>query len=328
MRQGGTISGRIVTSAGQPAARYCVQAFDAATESFALAFTDHTGRYTIRGLSSGSIRCSSPAVWLRRVTHASWLGSLVAPRAVTGIDERTPAGRCLSGKVLAGARRLTPSGHCVLILPVQHSGGFGFINSAANGRYRVTGLAPAVIRCPSVIPLRFPRRPESGAPVVRRRADPGRCGSGHRDRSRPDRGSRRDAEGKRRISGLVTDDANAPVPGECVIAFPLSAMPDPFLGEVQQPEIAVTGNNGSYTLAGMQPGRYKVKFTTGCGSSGFATQWWDHVASAPAATVITVGAGAKVQGSTPRCAANTGPAVRCTCGLTASSSGTRRARAG
>jgi hypothetical protein len=98
------------------------------------------------------------------------------------------------------------------------------------------------------------------------------------------------------ISGLVTDGANAPVPGECVIAFPLSKMPDPLLGALQQPEIAVTGNKGSYTLAGMQPGRYKVKLAAGCGDSGFRTQWWDAAASAAAATVITVGAGATVQG--------------------------------
>jgi hypothetical protein len=73
-------------------------------------------------------------------------------------------------------------------------------------------------------------------------------------------------------------------------------MPDPLLGEMQLPEFAVTSDKGSYTLAGMQPGRYKIEFTTGCGSSGFAAQWWDHVASPAAATVIAVLAGTAVTG--------------------------------
>ncbi len=299
MRRGGTISGRIVTSAGQPAARYCVQAFDAATESFALAFTDRTGRYTIRGLSSGSYQmfissCRGSAA----STTRPGLVRVVAPRAVTGIDERTPAGGSLSGTVLAGSPTADPQfGTCVLILPVQHSGSFGFINTAANGRYRVTGLVPgsyqvsfgdpfcAFLADPNLAPQWFDDQPTQAAAdqvTVTAHAQTGGV-----DATLKENGA---------ISGLVTDDANAPVPGECVIAFPLSAMPDPFLGEVQQPEIAVTGNNGSYTLAGMQPGRYKVKFTAGCGDSGFRTQWWDGAASAAAATVITVGAGGTVQG--------------------------------
>lgn len=33
----------------------------------------------------------------------------------------------------------------------------------------------------------------------------------------------------------------------------------------------------------------KIEFSTGCGGTGFALQWWDNVASARAARVIAVG---------------------------------------
>jgi hypothetical protein len=46
----------------------------------------------------------------------------------------------------------------------------------------------------------------------------------------------------------------------------------------------------------VQPGRYEVKFSAGCGDSGFKTQWWQHAGSARAATVISVAAGAAVTG--------------------------------
>jgi hypothetical protein len=62
------------------------------------------------------------------------------------------------------------------------------------------------------------------------------------------------------------------------------------------PEVAITTTTGSYSLLEIQPGRYKLKFSTGCGDSGFKTQWWQNVASRATATVITVGAGAAVTG--------------------------------
>jgi len=64
----------------------------------------------------------------------------------------------------------------------------------------------------------------------------------------------------------------------------------------QRPEIAVSGPNGGYSLVGVQPGRYKVEFSSGCGDAGFRTQWWKDSGSAGAATVLAVGVGANVTG--------------------------------
>jgi hypothetical protein len=60
--------------------------------------------------------------------------------------------------------------------------------------------------------------------------------------------------------------------------------------------IAISTSTGSYSLQDLQPGRYKVKFSIGCGASGFKTQWWKNAGTSAAATVITVGAGALVTG--------------------------------
>jgi hypothetical protein len=49
---------------------------------------------------------------------------------------------------------------------------------------------------------------------------------------------------------------------------------------------------GRYSLIGLTPGRYTVMFASGCGATGYATQWWHHATSAVTATVITVKADA------------------------------------
>src|SRR5258708_38711946 len=88
----------------------------------------------------------------------------------------------------------------------------------------------------------------------------------------------------------------APVVGECVMAIPIGAAPDPLLEVRQRREIAVSGPNGSYSLLGVPPGRYKVEFSSGCGGGSFKTPWWENAGSAPAATATTGGAGAPVPG--------------------------------
>ncbi|MGH3399829.1 MAG: carboxypeptidase-like regulatory domain-containing protein, partial [Streptosporangiaceae bacterium] len=49
----------------------------------------------------------------------------------------------------------------------------------------------------------------------------------------------------------------------------------------------VTGA-GRYSLIGLAPGRYRVRFSSGCGASGYATQWWKDAGSAARATIVTV----------------------------------------
>ncbi|MGH3406913.1 MAG: carboxypeptidase-like regulatory domain-containing protein, partial [Streptosporangiaceae bacterium] len=82
------------------------------------------------------------------------------------------------------------------------------------------------------------------------------------------------------ISGrIVAAASGAPLGGMCIRAVPRAAMRT----------VSVTASTaGRYSLIGLRPGRYKVDFSSGCGTVGYAAQWWHHAASAAKATVITV----------------------------------------
>ncbi len=97
------------------------------------------------------------------------------------------------------------------------------------------------------------------------------------------------------ITGTVTH-LGQPVAGECVTAFPVNATPDPLLNETLQPVIAVSASDGSYSLIDLLPGQYHVRFSIGCGDSGFATQWWQQATSEQSATTINVSANGTVTG--------------------------------
>ncbi len=83
------------------------------------------------------------------------------------------------------------------------------------------------------------------------------------------------------ITGTVTGPGQAPISGECVTAVPIGK---DFAGFFA-PEVAITTTTGSYSLLDVQPGRYKVRFSAGCGNSGFTTQWWQDASSRASATV-------------------------------------------
>jgi hypothetical protein len=61
------------------------------------------------------------------------------------------------------------------------------------------------------------------------------------------------------------------------------------------PLLAVATAGGGYQLTGLTPGRYLVEFFSGCGTTGYATQWWRDARSASAATPV----GVKVATTTP-----------------------------
>jgi hypothetical protein len=90
------------------------------------------------------------------------------------------------------------------------------------------------------------------------------------------------------ISGMVTGPAPADtsLPGICVAARPLSGA---------RPVVAVSQASG-YRLTGLVPGRYLVEFQSGCGTSGYRTQWWQDAGTRAAATVVRVAPGATSAG--------------------------------
>jgi hypothetical protein len=90
------------------------------------------------------------------------------------------------------------------------------------------------------------------------------------------------------MSGTVTAAAGGtPLAGVCVRAVPRAAG--------RGASFAVSAA-GSYSFAGLIPGTYTVQFSSGCGASGYARQWWDGAASAATATIIDVKASAITTG--------------------------------
>jgi hypothetical protein len=84
------------------------------------------------------------------------------------------------------------------------------------------------------------------------------------------------------VSGAVTT-SSGPLGGACVTAVPAKpAVP------AAKAVLAVTASNGTYKIRGMVPGSYAVQFSSGCGATGYATQWWKDVPSRAGATVITI----------------------------------------
>jgi Carboxypeptidase regulatory-like domain len=296
---GGSISGRIVTNTGQTVRGFCVEAFDAATESFGFVLTDRAGNYKITGLSTGTYQIIAAKCFGGNEAETTRPGNVHvhAPQALNGINVRLPAGGSVTGTVLAGSPSAARSDVCVIIVPVKANGSFGLAATHPDGTYRVSGLAAGQYQVNFADPNCFfspnddlapqwfnDRHTQATANDVTVTAG---ATTGGINATLVTNGS---------ISGSVTDQAHAPVGGECVMAIPIGAAPDPLL-EVRQPrEIAVSGPNGSYSLLGVAPGRYKVEFSSGCGGASFKTQWWKNAGSAAAATVITVGAGALVTG--------------------------------
>jgi hypothetical protein len=90
------------------------------------------------------------------------------------------------------------------------------------------------------------------------------------------------------ISGTVTAASGGrPLTGICVRAVPQAAG--------RAASFTVTGG-GRYSLIGLAPGRYLVRFSSGCGASGYATQWWKNAGSAARATIVAVRASGTTSG--------------------------------
>ena len=316
MAAGGSISGVVVSRPHRPLASICVTAQDIATESTGSAVTGRTGRYVITGLSTGAYQVTFtdcghfPARWGSLTRAGAVL--VTGPNAVTGVNQRLDAAGTISGTVDASWSARPLAGACVVAVPISPNGSYGTTETGDGGTYQVTGLTAGKYLvyvgdpfCPfGVAPFgRFPFGPfgffsdanlapqwynnqptQSTATAVTVKVATNTIGI---DASLALDGG---------ISGIVRDASHAPVAGECVTAVPVDPVPDPLSGQTPGNAIAVTAGDGSYALVDLPPGHYKVRFSTGCGDSGFTAQWWDNASSAQTATPITVSAAATVTG--------------------------------
>ena len=296
---GGSISGRVTSSAGTPVAGACVEAVDAAANSFGYRLTDRTGRYSIPGLSTGSYQVSFYPC--RSQTLASFTRpapvQVTAAQAVTGINGKLGIAGSISGTVRGTAAATPQENACVIAVPVDPNGSYGYSLSGKGGAYQIGGLEAGQYQVYFGDPFCFPFAGTDYAPQwfkgqptqATATSVPVSAGA-----ETTEIGAKLAVDGG--ISGTVTDSAHNPVAGECVTASPVSPTPDPLFGDTLQPVIGVSGSDGSYSLVDLPPGKYTVEFSTGCGDSGFTTQWWNDAASQSSATAVSVSAAATVTG--------------------------------
>ncbi|HYK33764.1 MAG TPA: carboxypeptidase-like regulatory domain-containing protein [Streptosporangiaceae bacterium] len=297
MTLGGSITGVVTGPSGERVRGFCVQATDLAAHSFGSALISRSGRYTVTGLASGRytlyfFRCEPGSPGLAAQARPGPV-RVTAPNKVTGIDIRLEFGGSVSGRVTAAGSAASPqSGVCVQLLPVKPTGTLGIAFTGQKGGYALPNLKAGRYRAyfndPScqfftggiaaLAPQWYNSHP-TGAGANQITVTAGHVTTGIIAALRP-YGS---------IAGSVTTGGHSAVSGECVAAIPVRAPADPFSGFPQPAEVAVSTHDGSYTIADLLAGRYKVEFTAGCGDSGFATQWWDNAGSATSAKVITVG---------------------------------------
>jgi hypothetical protein len=289
---GGSVAGLVTSAATHAALRnVCVLAQNVGQpEDSGFGVTGRHGGYVIGGLNSGRydiefFPCFGGS--LAGQVRPS-LVTVVAPRQTRGINAAMAVGGSIQGHVTSGTPTVPGQALCVDALSVNGrfansavtgaAGDFSIPNLPA-GRYRVFFGDPA---CPdgpyNVVPQWYSGKSgPAGATLV--------TVTGGTVTSGVDANLARDGS----ITGAVTGPGGATLGGVCVAAV--------GTGRGAIPVIAVTAR-GAYTIAGLAPGRYRVEFSSGCGATGYVTQWWRRAASAAAATIVTVTAASTVTGIT------------------------------
>jgi hypothetical protein len=206
-------------------------------------------------------------------------------RVTVKVNASLPTGGSIIGQVSGPAAAAVP-GACVEAYPIP-GGPVSVASTDVHGRYVVTGLTPGSYK------VEFGDRSCSdGAAGLGTQWYDGAAGKGSAtvvivkaDRTASAVNAALPADGT--ITGSVTGTSATGLSGVCVSAVPLAT------GE---PVSFTVSAGGSYTLADLVPGQYRVEFQAGCGRSGVKTQWWQDAASGALAKSITVGAGATVSG--------------------------------
>lgn len=290
--KGGKITGRL-TAKGKPVVNFCVTAESPSGAFVGFGETRKNGDYTVHALNTGTYHLTfsdcnaSPRELadfnLTRTVHVT------APKTTGGVNAVAPPGGSVSGTVRAGSPAAGQGNVCVEADPVNARQAGGFATTSHSGHYTIANLAAGRYGiffdtrgdCDNsqggLVPQWFEdAATKAGATIVTVTAG----------QNLPGIGATLRADGG--ISGKVTAKASGDaLGGVCVRAVPQAA------GRAAS---FTTTAGGSYSLTGLIPGTYTVQFSSGCGATGLATQWWDDKSSAGSATVITVKSGAVTTG--------------------------------
>ena len=279
---GGTISGRVVNASGKPLRNICILAFSDQTSSYGFASTGKAGTYTTRGLGTGRYTVQFTPCLNQNLVTVTRRSRVTAPHRTSGVDATMRAGGSIAGVVTAGSASGPPvSGTCVEAIPANPSNSsFGAAVTGTDGSYLATGLAAGTYQvyfndpgcffaAPGLAPQWYngKQTEESATPV---QVQIGQTTQAIDAALQPDG----------EITGTVSGPSASPLAGACVTAVQLSPGGLP-------PVVAVSKASG-YALIQLPPGRYKVRFSAGCGATGYAAQWWKNATSQKAGKVITI----------------------------------------
>jgi hypothetical protein len=279
---GGTISGRVINASGTPLRNICIVAAAGSTGPIGEAVTGKAGTYTVPALASGRYTVEfTPCASQNLITVVTNV-QVTAPHAKTGVNATMHPGGSIAGTVKASSGQ--PVSQACVEIYSNSAGLVGLQITGLDGTYLATGLAAGtykvdfgdpqcIIGTPGLAPQWYNNESTQGSAT----GVPVTVGA-----TTPSIDATLQPDGQ--ITGTVSAGPSAsPLAGICVTAVPQTS------GSL--PVVAVTGATGGYTLADLLPGDYKVRFSSGCGATGYATQWYNDVTSQTAATPIPVGAG-------------------------------------
>jgi hypothetical protein len=283
-----SVSGTVRTKSGRRLANMCVSAWTSTSESgfFTAALTGRRGGYAMPIGTSGkwtvefSGGCGNPGnyapQWWRHAATGAKVTRLQAGpgRSFSGVDASLVPGAAISGTVrAAGGAGQALSGVCVQaaglgamsqveVQAVTRANGSYVLRDLGTGRYRVW-FTPDCGQGGNFLSATY------GRTVA---ATDGKTAGGI-DGVLPPGGA---------ISGVVTSQAGGTaVAGICV-----------YVQSGGNIAGRTTGKSGTYSVRRMEPGRYEVAFTGGCGNSGsYAPQYYAGEANAAATTPVTISAG-------------------------------------
>jgi hypothetical protein len=290
------VTGRITTAGnGRPVPNACVEAtaVSAAAANLGIgngALTARSGTYKITGLRTGSYRieivpnCVEPAVNLRTVTLRHSV-QVTQGRVTAKVNASLQGGGSIAGQVSGPAAAAVP-GACVEAYALP-GGPVSVASTDAHGKYVVTGLPPGSYKVEFGNPSC-----SDGATGLGTQWYDAAAGKGAATVVTVKVGQTASAinaalPADGTITGAVTGTPASDLSGVCVSAVQLAT------GE---PASFTVSEGGSYTLADLAPGQYRVEFQAGCGQAGVKTQWWSDAASSAVAKIISVSAGATVSG--------------------------------
>jgi len=292
---GGGITGHVsFRPNGRPVSFVCVEAYTPDLGSFGIALTDRRGDYSVDGLSTGRysvafVPCSFESALAGQVRAGAV--SVVAGHTVHGISEQVQVGGSVSGVVSSAASghgKAAP-GTCVEVEPLFRTGLASLAVAGPGGTYLATNLAPGRYRVLFADPGCSNNSPSLSASL-----------SG--EVTVVTRGNTT-ANATLKLAGGITGvvrGSHGPAAGICAKAVPQRGN---TLTGVTAAAVGISTAAGHYEILGLQPGRYKVEFTVGCGATGLATRWYKNAASEKNATVVTVKADAVdvgINGTLPR----------------------------